>query len=183
MQLKKLSIQPIKILGGLVAIVYPIAVFVALQHNFSVRTLGLILLCIMLLVMAWRRQIWMGILGVLLMIQAIILDQEIFLKLYPVFMNLAVCVMFAFSLKDVPLVEKIAKKMKYEMDDNARRYARRLTIAWAMFMAFNTFASLLTVFMSDWVWTLYNGLISYCLIGMMMLIEYFVRARVINANK
>ena len=110
MQLKKLSIRPIKILGGLVAIVYPIAVFVALQHNFSVRTLGLILLCIMLLVMAWRRQIWMGILGVLLMIQAIILDQEIFLKLYPVFMNLAVCVMFAFSLKDVPLVEKIAKK-------------------------------------------------------------------------
>ena len=75
MQLKKLSIRPNNILGGLVAVVYPIAVFVALQHNFSVRTLGLILLYVILVISTWRRNVWMGLFGVGLMATAAILNQ------------------------------------------------------------------------------------------------------------
>ena len=73
--------------------------------------------------------------------------------------------------------------MKYKMDDYAKLYARRVTIAWAIFMGINTIISLGTVFMSDWVWTLYNGLVSYCLIGAMFIMEYVIRKGVINANK
>ena len=183
MQLKRLSIRPIKILGVLVAIAYPIAVFIALQHNFSVRVLGLVLCGLILVTMAWRKNTWMGLFGVLLTAQAAILNQEVFLKLYPVFMNLTVCALFAFSLKNVPLVQQFAKKMKYEINDKLKQYARRVTIAWAVFMGINTLASLATVFMSDWVWTLYNGLISYCLIGMMMAGEYLVRRKVMHEDK
>lgn len=183
MQLKKLSIRPIKILGVLVAIAYPIAVFVALQHNFSVRVLGLVLCGLILITMAWRKNIWMGLFGFLLTSQAAILNQEVFLKLYPVFMNLTVCALFAFSLRNVPLVQRFAEKMKYEINDKSKQYIRRVTIAWAIFMGINTLVSLSTVFMSDWVWTLYNGLISYCLIGIMMAGEYLVRIRVMHEDK
>lgn len=183
MQLKKLSIRPNNILGGLIAVVYPIAVFVALQHNFSVRTLGLILLCVILVISAWRRNVWMGLFGVGLMATAAILNQEIFLKLYPVFMNALVCAMFAFSLRNVPLVQRIAEKMKYKMTDESRQYARHVTIAWAVFMGLNMLVSLATVFMTDWIWTIYNGLISYCLIGVMFIGEYLVRRGKLHENK
>ncbi len=183
MQLKKLSIRPNNILGALVAIAYPITVFVALQHNFSVRMLGLVLLGVILVVSVWRRNIWMGVFGVVLTGTAAVLNQEIFLKFYPVFMNALVCAMFAFSLKTVPLVQKIAEKMKYEITDKSRCYARQVTIAWAVFMGVNTLISLATVFMTDWIWTIYNGLISYCLIGMMFIGEYFVRRGKLHENK
>jgi uncharacterized membrane protein len=183
MQLKKSSIRPIKILGGLVAIAYPIAVFVALQRGFSVRMLGLILVLVAGCAMARRRNIWLGVCGIVLACMAVISDKDIFLKLYPVFMNAAVCFMFAVSLRSVPLVQRFAEKMKYEITEKSKQYARRVTIAWAIFMGINTVVSLTTVFMSNWVWTLYNGLISYCLIGLMMVIEYIIRMGVIHENK
>ena len=183
MQLKKLSIRPIKILGIILAIVYPIVVFLALQHDFSVRMLGLILCCVILIGMAVRKNIWAGMFGFLLTATAAILNQEVFLKLYPVFMNMLVCLMFASSLRGVPLSQRFAEKMKYKIDEKSKRYARSVTIAWAVFMGVNALVSLGTVFMSDWIWTVYNGLISYCLIGVMMVGEYLVRIRIINADK
>ncbi|MBO4745570.1 MAG: hypothetical protein J5613_00675 [Alphaproteobacteria bacterium] len=183
MQLKKSSIRPIKILGGLVAIAYPIAVFVALQRGFPVRMLGLILVLVAGCALAQRRNLWLGVCGIILAGLAIISDKDIFLKLYPVFMNAAVCFMFAVSVRSVPLVQRFAEKMKYKITEKSKQYARRVTVAWAIFMGINTIISLITVFMSDWAWTLYNGLISYCLIGLMMVIEYFVRNGVIHADK
>lgn len=175
MQLKKLSIRPIKILSFWVAIAYPIAVFFALQHGFSVRMFGLILVCFVLIALVRHKNIWMGLCGIILACLAMISDCEIFLKLYPVLMNAAVCVAFTVSLWNVPLIQRFGEKMKYKMDDGAKLYARRVTIAWAIFMGINTCISFATVFMSDWLWTLYNGLISYCLIGIMIIGEYIVR--------
>jgi len=177
MQSKKLSIRPIKILGGLVAITYPIAVFIALRYNFSVRMLGLILVCMVLITLVRHKDMWLGICGVILGILSFASDKKIFLKLYPVFMNAMVCMMFWVSLRTVPLVQRFAEKMKYKMDDDSKKYVRRVTIVWAVFMGINTLVSLATVFMSDWIWTLYNGLISYCLIGTMIIGEYIVRKR------
>lgn len=183
MQLKKLSIRPIKILWALLAVAYPIAVFVALRHDFSARILGFVLVCVILIALTQHKNIWLGICGIILGSLSLISDKEVFLKLYPVFMNAAVCVTFLISLRTVPLIQRIAEKIKYKMDDYAKLYARRVTIAWAIFMGINTIISLGTVFMSDWVWTLYNGLVSYCLIGAMFIMEYVIRKGVINANK
>ena len=183
MQLKKLSIRLIKVLGGLCTIAYPIAVFIALQHNFSVRMLGLVLICVILVTLVQHKNIWLGILGLALAALTMISDKEIFLKLYPVFMNAAVCAMFTISLRNVPLVQRFAEKMGYEMTAASRGSAYNVTLAWAIFMCINTLISFGTVFMSDWIWTLYNGLISYCLIGLMIVIEYFVRMGVMHEHK
>lgn len=183
MQLKRLSIRLIKILGILCAIVYPIAIFVALQHDFSARFLGLFLVFVMIVALTRHKSIWMCIGGLVLAALAFVSNHAIFLKLYPVFMNAAICVMFAVSLNNVPLVQKFAQKMGYNITDESKQYARKVTIAWTIFMAINTIISIVTVFMPDWVWTLYNGLVSYCLIGLMMAVEYFVRMGRIHGHK
>ena len=180
MQLRKLLMRPIKILGIVGAIVYPILVFIALQSNISIRVLGLWLLFVVLIAVVQRKNFWIGLCGIIVALMAIISDQEIFLKIYPVIMNLTVCIIFTASLYNVPLVKYFAKKMNYEIDDNVKKYTRCVTIVWAWVMGINTLISFLTVFLSDWIWVLYNGLISYCLIGAVMGIEYLVRMRVMH---
>ena len=177
MQLKKLLIRPLKILGLLAAVAYPIAVFVALQCGFSVRLMGIVLICIVLIGMAKSKILWVGICGILLAVLSLISNQDIFLKLYPVFMNAGVGAVFAVSLRGTPLIQQFIQKMRYEMTPKVIKHARMATIAWVIFLAINTLISLATVFMSDLVWTVYNGLISYCLIGLMILVEYIIHVR------
>lgn len=178
MQLKKLLIQATKILGFVVAIIYPFAVFAALHHDLSVRFIGLALVAVVLIGMARHKNLWLGLCGIALAAIAFFSNQKIFLKLYPVLMNFGICLVFALSLTTKPIVQRFAEKMKYSMSDAAKLYARRATIAWAIFMGANTVISLATVFMGDAVWMWYNGLISYCLIGIMMGAEYLIRKKV-----
>ena len=178
MQLKKLLMRLLKILGLLVAIAYPVAVFLALRHGFSVRMLGMVLICAVLIGVAQNRNLWIGICGVLLAALSFISNQDIFLKLYPVFMNACVCAVFALSLRGTPLIQRIAERTHCKFDDKMVKYARKQTRVWVVFLAINTLVSLVTVFMSDVVWTIYNGLISYCLMGLVILAQYIVRPKV-----
>lgn len=90
--------------------------------------------------------------------------------------------MFALSLRNTPLIEKFAKKMGYTINTKQREYTRRATIAWSIFMFCLTIVSFITVFLSDEIWVMFNGLISYILIAMMMCIEFIIRKKVNNAN-
>lgn len=91
-------------------------------------------------------------------------------------MNAGVCSVFALSLRKTPLITQFAQKInKNNLDDKELNYTRRATIAWAIFMFFNTIASLITVFLSNETWVLYNGFVSYILIGIMMGAEYLIR--------
>ena len=180
MQLKKLLMQVSKTLAIIIAIAYPIAVFFALRNGLSIRMIGLFLMCVALIGVVQCKNVAFGVCGFILALITCLSDKEIFLKLYPVLMNLCVCGIFALSLIDVPLAERFAEKMKYQMTEHAKHYARNVTIAWAVFMGINTIISLITVFMSDWAWTLYNGFVSYCLVGTMMLGEYIIRTRIMR---
>ena len=54
-----------------------------------------------------------------------------------------------------------------------------MTFAWCIFFVANGSVSALTVFVgSDKIWSLYNGLISYILIGLFFIVEYLVRKMV-----
>lgn len=176
MQLKKLLIRPLKILMLLAAVAYPIAVFFALQHGFSVRMMGIVLICAVLIGIAQSKNLWIGICGILLAGLSFISNQGIFLKLYPVLMNVGVCAIFAISLRGTPMIQRFVQKIQNEITPKMIEHARLATIAWVIFLAINTLISLVTVFMSDFVWTVYNGLISYGLIGLMILVEYVIYA-------
>ncbi len=183
MPLKKSLIKIIKILGVGISVLYPFIVFFALKKHIALRAVALLLLAIAGVSTMRNKQIWMFVAVLFLCLGLIIFNQGIFLKLYPLSMNLGVCLMFALSLHNTPLIEKFAIKMGYTMDDAARKYAKRATVAWAIFMGALAIISGVTVFLSDEIWVLFNGLISYVLIAIMMGVEFFVRKRVARVNR
>lgn len=116
--------------------------------------------------------------GVLLGVWMLMSGQTQSVLWYPVWMNTLVAAVFAVSLKQTPLIAVFAAQMGVELDDKGRRYAKRLTLIWALFMSTLALMALATVFGPLWLWTVFNGGVSYGLIGLLMAGELIVRRRV-----
>ena len=97
-------------------------------------------------------------------------------KYYPVIVNFVLfCIFFGSTFSEETVIQKMAKLMEPNIKPKALEYTRRLTYIWSIFMLANFFISLATVFMSEKVWAIYNGFLSYMLIGVFFIIEYMVR--------
>lgn len=99
---------------------------------------------------------------------------------YPVLMNLGMAASFGLSLWRGPsLVQTFASLTEPDPSPEARAYMRKVTRIWFVFLLLNGGASALTVAAGNMAaWTLYNGLISYLLIGALFAAEFLVRQRV-----
>lgn len=98
------------------------------------------------------------------------------IKFYPVVVNAAWLLFFATSLAGVPAIERFARLKHPDLSPSAQRYCRRVTICWCFFFLVNgAIAADSALFRSLQWWTLYNGLISYGLIGAMFAGEFLVR--------
>ncbi len=107
------------------------------------------------------------------------------LKLYPLFINLALLVSFGVSLFNPPTkVFSIAFLTDSSIRNSVHlpdieNYCRKVTKVWCTFFALNASVSFATALYSpDWIWALYNGLIAYILMGIIFTVEWFVRKRV-----
>ena len=109
-----------------------------------------------------------------------LLNAEAAVLAYPVLMSLGMAVAFGLSLRRGPsLVECFASISEPEPSPAARAYMRRVSLVWCLFLMANACASALTAAGGDMaVWTLYNGLISYLLMGALFAGEYALRRRV-----
>ncbi len=97
-------------------------------------------------------------------------------KYYPVIVNFVLfCIFFGSTFSEETVIQKMAKLMEPNIKPKALEYTRRLTYIWSIFMLANFFISLATVFMSEKVWAIYNGFLSYMLVGGFFIIEYMVR--------
>ena len=97
-------------------------------------------------------------------------------KYYPVIVNFVLfCIFFGSTFSEETVIQKMAKLMGPNIKPKALEYTRRLTYLWSIFMLANFFISLATVFMSEKVWAIYNGFLSYMLVGVFFIIEYMVR--------
>lgn len=101
---------------------------------------------------------------------------EIF-KLYPIIANSFVFVVFFVSLfQEETIIQKIAKKCeKGPLDEFTQNYTKKLTYAWVIFLGINILLAIITAFLSDKIWMLYNGFISYLILGLFFIIEYIIR--------
>jgi uncharacterized membrane protein len=101
------------------------------------------------------------------------------LKLYPVLVNGAFLAAFGWSLVHGPsMVERFARLREPDLPPAAVGYTRRVTQAWCVFFAANGTVALLTaVFAPEAVWSLYTGVVSYVLMGLMFGGEYLLRMR------
>lgn len=179
MLLKK-SLTQNKLLKALfitLMVAYPFMVFAALCQGISLRVLSLLFLLVLCVqfINARRWSVFLG--GLCLVLLLFIFQNELFLKAYPVLTNSLLALTFLLSLKSTPAIEHFARKMNVKMTKDKRAYCRKATLAWGVFLSINALISFATVFASIEVWTLYNGFISYILIGLMAASEFVARKR------
>ena len=104
------------------------------------------------------------------------LKRIVAIKYYPPLMNLFIFLIFFSSLfKKETIIQKFAKLMDGELNEKVLIYTRNLTYVWCVFLFFNLLISIVTIFMSDKVWMIYNGFLSYVLVGLMFAVEYPIR--------
>ena len=118
-------------------------------------------------------------------------DEAIFLKLYPVAINLIFLVFFGSTLFRGPnmifrfatLADRSIKGSPKEK--KVENYCRKVTLIWCIFFILNGTVAVLTVFAAkifgltpenaDKIWSLYNGGLSYILMGILFAAEFIVR--------
>ena len=179
-----------KITTALLAIIlifYPVIVYMGLSY-FEPRYIAIVLIGIFALRLASSQSVknklpWLkltSVLAISVLLLTAIFDIEIGVLLYPVVMNLGLLFIFAFSLYKKPsVIETLARIQEPELDQFAVKYTENVTLVWCVFFCLNGSIALYTaLFLSLEQWTLYNGLISYILMGTIMSVEWLIRLRV-----
>lgn len=165
---------------------YPLLVYLGLAHA-EPRALALLLLGMALarfLASRSQQALGLALAGLLLAALTAWSNQLLPLKLYPVAVSAALLVLFGLSLwKGPTVVERLARLQEPNLDAHGVAYTRRVTQVWCGFFVLNGSIALYTaLWASDATWALYNGLISYGLMGLLMGGEWLLRRRV-RANK
>lgn len=118
-------------------------------------------------------------------IACFVANSALFLKLYPVAVCATFLFFFATSLVSPPsIVFRFATMqdksiLKSPHKARVERYCKTVTIVWCAFFVLNIAAAVYTAFFcSEKIWSVYNGGISYLIMGMIFAIEFFVRMRV-----
>ena len=164
------------------SLAYPVVVYLALGH-VSPRWIALLLVALAL-ARAWvtRESFWLGAaaLATLLAGASFLGDRWGPLKLYPALVNLVMFGLFALSLWRGPtMVERLARLRETNFPPAAIAYTRRVTQVWCGFFVVNgLIAAATALWASAGVWALYNGLLSYAAMGLLMGGEWLVRRRV-----
>jgi uncharacterized membrane protein/3-hydroxymyristoyl/3-hydroxydecanoyl-(acyl carrier protein) dehydratase len=128
----------------------------------------------------WTSLLLLGV-GVL----CFITGSALILKFYPVLMNVLFLIFFGVTCCTPPnMIFRFAtmqdKSIKGSLaEKRVEAYCRKVTIAWCGFFIFNGSVAALTVFSgSDALWSVYNGGISYILIGVFFMGELVIRKMV-----
>jgi uncharacterized membrane protein len=95
---------------------------------------------------------------------------------YPVLVNVILFVVFAGSLRsEEPLLLRVVRARGIPISARGPGYLRHLTAIWTGFFVINGLIAAWTTTASMEVWTIYNGMISYLLIGALILGELAFR--------
>jgi uncharacterized membrane protein len=109
---------------------------------------------------------------------SLILKDHAWLKLYPVGMSLGALSIFALTLYKPPsMIERFARLVDPDLPESGVQWTRKVTMVWCVFFICNAGIALITVFASMQLWVLYNGFISYLLIGALLVGEFILRKR------
>lgn len=176
----------ITLLTGLGLMLYPLLVYSGLGY-WGAESLAMVLLVLAALRLAASR--WWGVptgnstvlmLAVALVAAVTLASGSVMsLKAYPVIINSFMLALFALSLWRPPsMVERFARWREPDLPASAIPYTRKVTMVWCVFFLLNGSIATATLFASDRVWAIYNGLLAYVFMGLLFAGEYWVRQRV-----
>lgn len=167
----------------LIFFLYPIGIYFGLKY-FSGFWLGVVLVFLLLLRFIFfsdkntrttnAAMLFAGFFCFLLMLFH---PSNFGIKLYPALVSFIFLSVFMWSLFYPPsMIERFARRFDSSFDDSGIKYTKKVTIVWCAFFIFNACFSIYTsLYSSDEFWTLYHGLISYLLIGCLIVGEWFFR--------
>ena len=166
----------------LLAILLPISIWVFKYFEIPFWVAGVFLIPLIFLK---KNPYWgkpLALIALVLGGASLLLRNPDFVYFYPVMVNTVLLVVFASSLSgSQTIVEKIARLRDSRFSDREIPYAQKVTIACVIFFAVNGSIAFATVFIEDkFYWSIYNGAISYVLMGLMFAGEFYCRKRYIK---
>ena len=189
----------LKVFNTILIIIYPFIIYYCVLNNLYTASVSILLFILALkLITGGKRNInnnlLLFLIGCSLCILFILSKNFIFLKLYPLLVNILliflklypilvnILLLFTFGSTlfygNRSLIEIIAslKTPKEEQDLFFKNYCRHITIVWCIFFIFNgAIAAITAIWCSDKIWAFYTGFVSYFLIALMFLAEYVYR--------
>lgn len=173
------------------SIAYPILVlFLVRPFGPLAIVLGIVGILILRLVLGLGRRTppamsVAAILAAIVLVAVTAIEADLAMRLYPVLMNAAMLSVFAASLIWPPtIIEQIARIAEGDLPDAAIAYTRKVTWAWCAFFVINGAIALRSALAwSLEAWALYNGAISYALMGCLLAGEFLIRRRVRAAHE
>lgn len=180
--------RALSIAGGLAVIGWPFAVWLAISYPKLRILLPCLALCFVLRLCALRGKTGalsrafkgLALAGTVLTIASIWMREAQLLLWYPVVVNVVMLALFGSSLfTQMSLIERLARWREGDLPPEGVRYTRRVTQVWCIFFIFNGSVSLWTCLAGNihW-WTLWNGMASYLLMGLLFAGEWLIRLRV-----
>lgn len=175
---------------AVVTLLYPFIVFFAVKEGQTVWVVaGLCAFLLLRVVFGVGRRAPLGLVlapaAVAVVMGGMMLwDAHRAARFYPVFMNAAMLAAFAASLVRGPsMIERLARIGEPDLPEAGVRYTRKVTIVWCAFLLLNGLVALWTALYATLeVWTAYNGLIAYLLMGALFGGEFLVR-RIVRARE
>jgi uncharacterized membrane protein len=161
---------------------YPFFVYFGLTYIdakwIAFSLLVLLILRAILLPSQYRYRVW-GMIGIGMVIAFLssVFNDPIYLRLYPVMMNILMLGIFVASLYRPPTIIEIFARLHYGADlpPHIIAYTRNVTKIWCGFFVLNASIATYTVFSELEIWTAYNGFISYVLAGGLFASEFLYR--------
>lgn len=180
----------VQLLTGLLLLAWPGIIWLGLAHNSLHWLLPLMALLLFFRFRQTRRQAGplrivtqvVAVAGIILCAASYLLKTHQLLLFYPVVVNSVMLAVFGGSLwSSMPIVERLARLSEPDLPEPAVRYTRRVTQIWCLFFVANGSIALFTALYGDiTLWTAWNGMIAYLLMGTLMAGEWLVRRRVIK---
>ncbi|MCF8482369.1 MAG: hypothetical protein K9H25_18245 [Rhodospirillum sp.] len=174
--------RSVVVLLALVGVCYPVLVYFGLSA-FSPRVLLtalviLVLVRALLFLLARKATPTLITLAIAVVLTAVgWVAEPLAIRLYPVAVSLTMALIFTLTLvRPPPMIERFARQRDPTLDAFGQRYTRTLTKVWIGFFLVNaSIAGWTVAFGSLEQWTLYNGILSYLLIGLLFFGEWPIR--------
>ena len=167
----------------MLTVLYPLAVYFGINYLEPWKLAGILMVLLVIkLAISYSDKHWSRLLlmaGVLYCGFVIWSNNLVSLRFYPALVNGMMLAIFSWSLLSPPsLIERLARLQHPDLPPEGIIYTRCVTQVWCGFFIVNGVIALATALWSSFeVWSLYNGLIAYLLMGILMGGEYTVRMK------